>query len=379
MKIAQVLIADAWGGVDAGSLERGIGGREGSMIHLSREWAKLGHEVTNFVPTTKPTRIYEDKGYNAHRVGFHEYVPMPACQVVLRTIKYDAVVAWECPLIYEDPRVREIQDVRMVEMQCAHFPAGEAKNASLYASGVCALSQWHKDFLLHDGLEMPEDKVHVLPNCVNIEDYPVDDVEAVVRSKLIVSKSFFYSSSPDRGLVHLLEVWPAIRSKWPQATLKVGYGYTRWTDYLRWAHVKEGELALDLEDGMKQPGVQDVGKLGHRELAQIQKESTALLYPCDTIGPTETGCITAIEAMAAVTPVLTTDADCMAEEFGEDALIVNLPWDPAKYFDAVVRLMEDEDLYRELAFRGRALAEKRDWRLIAPHWIKLFEEEARKC
>ena len=48
MKIAQVIVSDSWGSVTPAALEKGIGGREGAMIYLSRAWAKSGHEVTNF-------------------------------------------------------------------------------------------------------------------------------------------------------------------------------------------------------------------------------------------------------------------------------------------------------------------------------------------
>jgi glycosyltransferase involved in cell wall biosynthesis len=79
--------------------------------------------------------------------------------------------------------------------------------------------------------------------------------------------------------------------------------------------------------------------------------------------------------MAAYCPVVTTDCDCLAEEFGEVAEIYPLPFDVAGFVAAIERVLDDEARYYELAYKGREFAETRQWKDIAPRWIELFEEQ----
>lgn len=360
MKIAQALGGDSWGGIDSGSLDRGVGGREGALIRLSREWARAGHEVTNFVTTGKPERIYEDGG------GFWEFVPFSMVQTMLATFPYDACVAWECPSIYADPRIEERNPVRLVEMQVAHMNLYDVDATAEFATGVVGLSQWHVDFMKHQGIDA---NFYVLPNGVDLELYPYKPRRGLPRKP-----KFFYSSSPDRGLWNLLRIWPRIRKRWPSAELKIAYGTKRLAPAI-WAHRQIGMVAIEVSALMKLPGVQDVGQLSQRQLAKIQRNSNIMAYPCDTIAPTETGCITVIEAMAAECPVVTTDCDCLAEEFESAAMIDPLPFLASEYFGAIEQVLTDKRLYLELCQLGREFAELRQWKNIAPRWIELFEEQ----
>jgi glycosyltransferase involved in cell wall biosynthesis len=385
MKIAQVIQSDSWGDISPQAFERGIGGREGALVRLAKEWAKLGHEVTNFVssggsqrfreldfiPRGRPTNVDATPSlYRPSFTGFHEYVPTNLAKPMLRAFPYDAVVAWECPSVFADDDIVEKQPVRLVHMQVAHLD--DHQNAERYSTGVVALSEWAKEFLLHSGLEMPDDKMYVRPNGVNLSNYPIE--KAMKKSR---NMSFVYSSSPDRGLWHLLKMWPEIRREYKKANLFVGYGVKGYTDQIRWAHTRIGEMSTDIEKLMQQPGVVDIGKVGQKELANLQLNATAWLYPCDSIQATETGCITAIENMAAGNPCIISDADCLEAEFsvGNAACIKRLPFDQDKWMDAITNVLDRKQHHYELyVHNGRKFSEARDWSLIAPTWIELFKE-----
>lgn len=378
MKIAQVIQADSWGDVTPEALDRGIGGREGALIQLAKQWARLGHEVTNFVPTQKASRFEEERYEGGVLMwkdnwGFHEYVPLKLARPMLGAFPYDAVVAWECPSIYGDEQVLDKQKVRLTHMQVAHFNNGEQEAAERFSTGVVALSEWAKDFLVHEGLEHPN--LYVRPNGVDIEKYPLHEVVRANENAFNGDPSFVYSSSPDRGLWQLLQMWPTILEEYPKAKLYVGYGVEKYISELRWAHNRLGQMCIEIEEGMKLPGVVDIGKIGQKQLAQLQMKATAWLYPADTIQATETGCITAIENMAAGNPCIMSDADCLKDEFGKVALIEPLPFDPYDYTGDLFDLLTNPLLHAKLAERGRFFAEKRDWSKIAPTWIDLFKEQ----
>jgi len=378
LRIANILISGVWGEVNPSSLERGIGGREGAMIYLSREWAKRGHEVTNFVNIEKGQRFHEPYIKNDVFIenkplfapGFHEYIPLNMTKPMLANFPWDVAIAWECPSTFEDHRILENIKLRICEMQVCHFSPTEMLAAENYCDYVAALSPWHREFLMHQGLEMEDEEVIVFPNGVDITRYP----EGEYGKKFDKNPKFVYSSSPDRGLWHILEIWPKIRKDFPKATLKVGYGAQNWINYNKWSHGRQGEMAVEIERLMKQPGIKDIGKVGQDVLSKLQMESDAWLYPLDAMNATESGCITAVENAAALNPIITTDCDCMASEFGRIGRVADLPWNADEYYEAVYDVLTDEDYYIDLQRKGRKFAEGRDWSIIANQWLELFTQ-----
>jgi glycosyltransferase involved in cell wall biosynthesis len=386
LRIANILISGVWGEVSPEALERGIGGREGAMIYLSREWAKQGHEVTNFVNVEQGSRFEEYKPLSIHGpgrvshdvlptfkpqpVGFHEYVPLNLTRPMLANFPWDVAIAWECPSTFEDHRILNNIKLKICEMQVCHFSLPEKEAAENYCDYIAALSPWHREFLIHQSLDFDEKDVVVFPNGVDISRYPEPDY-GYLSGK---SPQFVYSSSPDRGLWHILEIWPRLRKDFPGASLLVGYGAQSWIDYNKWSHGRQGEMAVEIERLLKMPGVKDVGKIGQGELAELQEGADAWLYPLDAMNATESGCITAVENAAAGNPIITTDCDCMPTEFGGIGRIVDLPWDADKYYEAVYDVLTDEDYYVTMQQKGRKFAEGRDWSIIANQWLDLFKQ-----
>lgn len=377
MKIAQVLVSNVWGEVGPAALERGIGGREGAMIYLSREWAKMGHEVTNFVDVKEGQRFKEpfimDTNFGA-RVklhGFHEYVPLNLCKPMLANFPWDVAIAWECPSVFEDHRILNSVNLKICEMQVCHFSGNEQIAAGDFCDYTAVLSKWHGEFLKNGGLNMDDDEIVVLPNGIDLSRYPKDKIKPFDSKRPV---KFVYSSSPDRGLWYLLQIWPKILKDFPDAELLITYGAQNWIDFNKWSHGRAGEMAVEIEMLMKQKGVKDIGKVGQSELAKLQLEAIAWPYPLDAMNATESGCITAIENAAAGNPIITTNCDCMPSEFGSVGRIVELPWNPDSFYKALYSVLTDEEYYNNLQYRGRQLAEKRDWSFIAKQWNKLFEE-----
>jgi len=360
MKIANVSVSNVWGEVVPDALERGIGGREGAMLYLSKEWAKSGHEVSNFTNVSKGQRHYEGR-------GFHEYIPSNMTKNSLYNYPWDVVIAWECPSVFAEPEIAENIKIRMTEMQCADFPDDrEMEAAALPDNYVATLSEWHKGYLISRGLETSPEDILVFPNGVDIERFP--------RKEKLLKKPwrFIYSSSPDRGLWNLLKVWPKIRQLDSEAELVVTYGVKKWVESLKWSHGRQGEMAIEIERLMRQEGVVDFGKVGQRQLAKLLQSAVAWLYPLDAIQATETGCITAIENMAAGNPVLTTDCDCMEDEFSGCGIIIPLPFDEDQFVDAVNFVLTNETAYNTLQQQGYDFAAKRDWRVISKQWENFF-------
>lgn len=373
-KIANVLVSDSWGEVGPEAIERGIGGREGALLHLSKAWAEEGHQVTNFVNVEKSVRFEEgNKGHH----GYHEYIPIGIAKHVLGNFKHNVVIAWEMPSIFDDPNISKNTGLRLCEMQVCHLSDKEMLTAGKNLDYMCALSNWHKNFLLHSGLKMDEEKVKIFPNGIDLKRYEKDQIMQKIEKKVPKNAKFVYSSSPDRGLWYLLQIWPYLREEFPEATLDVCYGVHKWTNQLKWAHGKIGEMALGIEILLEQPGVNNLGKIGQDQLSKLQIEADAWLYPFDPMSPTESGCITAIENAAAGNAMVTTDADCMEDEFGKISKIIPLPFQAEHYAEETIGFLKDTPFISYKRDIARQFSEKRDWPVIAKQWSDFFASEVK--
>ncbi len=360
--------SSTWGSVGDDLIERGCGGRETALIMLSREWARLGHEVTCFVPRQEGQDV-------AYGEGTVSYRRAGDAAPTLRSVPFDVIVSWEEPQVFLSPEIAETQGgaVRLLEMQVAHLhPRSDELEEE--ACTYVALSPWHEQFLLRQGVKQP---IVVLPNGIDFSRY------ASVLSSNNREAQFIYSSSPDRGLGGLLHSWPLIRDAIGVAEdplLHICYGVENWLEYATRSHHRDGDDAVYvakslglLPNSRLMDGVVYHGRIGQNQLAQIQRDCVMMTYPADTVQPTETGCVSVIESCAAGAVPVITDCDCLGSEFQEVAEVVPLPFDPVEYAERVVALWKDKKRRLELAKAAREFARSRSWDKIARQWVDLFE------
>lgn len=361
MNIAVVSGGSTWGSVNPEALLKGLGGREGAAVFLSECWSSMGHEVHVFAN--------QEEG-PSHRVkpggGRSSYVPIDMAIPMLANFPYDFILSWEDPTIFSVPEVQEQGSLALCGMQVAHLPHVDPDH---YDNVDCwvALSPWAAEFLQTQSDRLKDMKIQ--PNCVLIDNYE-ERTHGEVRSE---GKHFLYASSPDRGLVHLLRAWPKFREAFPFCQLHICYGLEHMINN-KWLHNLVGEMALDIERLVEQDGVIVHGKIGQTQLSALHSTCDALLFPCDPIGPTETGCITVIEALATGNIPFITDADCLPSEFGDQgAVVIPLPWDADKYIAEVKDILDRPVMVKHLRKKGRAFAESRDWRITAKSWLTMVD------
>lgn len=366
MKIVQFIPGSgSWGDLTPETMnDKGLGGRETALVQLSENWSKAGHEVINFVPTSRAYRYPKKSG------GVSHYVPGNFAYDHLRLFGADVCVSWEEPRIFGVPEVKSMIGLCIIEMQVANMMTSPDldENVDYYA----VLSQWAGEYLCDQDESINPEKVVVFPNGVDLDRYskrPIDNTDSSD------GYSFYYSSSPDRGLNHLLRIWPKLVKRLPGSTLQVAYGVDHWLDAVKWTHNMQAESALEVAEGLNQPGVIYTGRVGQNALARLQESADALLYPCDTMQPTETGCITVVEAGAAHSPAIITNADCLGSEFQDSAAMVDLPFNEDEYIDLVEEVVKSKIAYNYYQAAGRFMAEERDWSIIASDWTSFFDKE----
>lgn len=225
------------------------------------------------------------------------------------------------------------------------------------------LSDWHKKFLMEHH-NIPEYKLFKTINGVDQKYYLCDPPP---KKNMTV-----YSSSPDRGLEQLLDMWPRIRAEVPDAQLEVLYGFNNWE-----AMCKQRNQPTDainrIKAKMKQPGVTYRGRQPKALLARMQMVSKIWLYPTAF---TETFSITAVENGLARNAILSTKLAGLETTVGPNGILIegnNLSEDYQRQFiGSAVQLFLHEDVRSIWAKKAYDNALQYTWARAADEWIGQF-------
>lgn len=367
MNIALYIRESPWGEVNPDTLyNKGMGGREGALVNLAQEFGKLGYRVFCFVPMNGQTaeQRFDD--------GVVTWQDNAVTEQVMPLLDIHTFISWEDVQILHD--VRPFVKQTVLEMQVAHL---DERHDLSPVDHVAVLSEWAKDFFLTQHPEA-KDKMVVLPNGIDYELITEKvDIDGLPPK---TGPEFVYSSSPDRGLHHLLRMWPLILKKFSEAqgesvlpVLHVCYGVEKFIEGSAWSHREDSDRAVEIATLLNQPGILYHGKVNQALLAGIHQRCDALLYPADTMQPTETGCITIIEALGAGSNVISARCDCIPSEFGhlKKVHLADLPLDYDTYVDliygAYTMAQEGEDE------EANTFAMQRDWGHIAGLWEAAFD------
>ena len=132
-------------------------------------------------------------------------------------------------------------------------------------------------------------------NGVDISAFPVLDEKTDVRRDV---KKVIYASSPDRGLVHLLRIWPLVVETAPDATLDIYYSWDMLRARARRDLDAKNLLAeLDRLIAVLAPsGVRYLGGVSHPVLHEALLKAGTMAYFCTF---EEISCIVAMKAQVA--------------------------------------------------------------------------------
>ena len=237
---------------------------------------------------------------------------------------------------------------------------------SAYIDGYGYLSEWHKQFLIGHH-NMPENKMFLTANGVNLDLY--SDVDTYSKINQIV-----YSSSPDRGLEMLLEVFPDLRKAIPDLKLVVAYGFHNWESS---AKARNDSASLEsirkIKEALKQEGVSYVGRVSKEELANYQKQSKWWLYPTWF---TETFCISAVENGLANNVLISTELAGLITTVGSAGELVSPEGDRAdfvnRFKERALEIMTDAEKTKHLSEKAREKMSSYTWDSVALNWISMF-------
>lgn len=181
----------------------------------------------------------------------------------------------------------------------------------------------------------------------------------------------FYGSSYDRGVDILLEMWPQVKEKFPDATLDIAYGW----DLFDKATVNNKERQAwkkHVVELMKQDGVTEHGRVSKDKLEEIRQQCGIWTYPTYF---TEINCITALEAQSDGLVPVTMTLGALKETAQKGVLIGGAIYKKEikeKFLKELLDLMGDKKRWEKLSRKCEKFSRKYAWQKIAGEWVDVF-------
>lgn len=286
--------------------EGGLGGSETALVQVAVRLAQAGHEVK--VYSGAEPGLYAGALFRPHTA----FDPGEAC---------DLLVSSRHAALFDEPLAAE-----QTALWCHDhsYPGVLTEERAARIDHVVTLSEWQRErfarlYPFLDG------KLRIIRNGVTLRGIPDGDDRYPDAGRGFDDRKprCVYSSSADRGLDVLLELWPRIRADVPDAELHVFYGWNVFDRVATFnpnlALYKQRVFALADAAGGEEGGVFMRGRVGQPELAAEMMAARAWTYPT---GFLETSCIGAMEARAAGLPIVTSDLGALRESVGAHGVLI---------------------------------------------------------
>ena len=187
-------------------------------------------------------------------------------------------------------------------------------------------------------------------------------------------KRVIYTSSPDRGLQQLLEIWPEVMKAVPDAELEVFYGFQLF-DKFHAGNPASMAWKQKIVSQLSQPGIKKHGRLTQPELEAEMKTCGIWAYPTTF---QEINCISAIKAQAyGCVPVIMNEAALQTTvQFGIK-IGGDIYDDEVKevYTQQLIALLKNSEKQEQIRKPMMEWAKDISWERVAKQWIAEFNGE----
>lgn len=332
-----------WDGNSTGT--GGIGGSETAVIEIAERLVKSGKDVTVY---NRCGAYHEGKVINGVKyMNFWQFN---------KEDTFNVLWLWRAPnLLLHGIKAKNV----LVDMHDVSSPDVFYPEVNDQINHVLVKTNYHKSLYP----TVPADKFNVIGNGIKNSRY----AKKVTKNK----NKFIYTSTPNRGLEQLCEMWPEIRKRIPDAELHTFYG---WTTFYESHKNNPAQLAWmrKMQGLMSQDGIINHGRVDQDTLAQHQLEAYLWLYP--TAFP-EIHCITALEMQAAGAYPITTGYAALEET---QKVGIKLPGDTKskewqeKYINEVVFAYENPDTIAKEVEEGKKWAKENDWDNVTEQWLTIL-------
>lgn len=255
--------------------EKGIGGSEEAVINLSKQWAKAGYNVT----------VYNNCGTEPMTVDGVTYRPFWEFN---HRDKSDVLIIWRHPklLDYDLNAGKVYVDLHDV------IGKGEFNEKRIgKVDKIFVKTQFHRSLFPN----VPDEKMAVIPNGM---DFDLFDQEIEKDQYLMVN-----TSSPDRSMDVLPELFKRVKEQVPEARLQWAYGWEIFDNtYADDKQMMDWRKKISSE--MDEAGIENLSRLSQSECAKLYLAGNVLAYPSEFA---EIDCISVKKAQACGCVPVTTD------------------------------------------------------------------------
>ncbi len=327
---------------------KGIGGSEEAVIHLSQRLAARGWNVT----------VFNNCGHKA--LTFDGVTYRPFWEWNYRD-KQDVVILWRHPKAVDagincDRVYLDLHDV----VPAAEFTLDRLSKITK----IFVKSKAHRALFP----KVPDEKFEVIPNGIVWEDLQ----NGLKRDPMLMVNT----SSPDRSLSTLVELYARVKERVPAARLKWCYGWFGW-DNAHGDDPAKVEWKTRLKARMDELGIEDLGRVSHGEVAKLYQQANVFAYPTAFY---EIDCISARKAQAAGAVPVVSDFAALAEtvQYGEVFHVKQSEenWGKPGMFDFAMMGEEAKNAWVEGAVRQLLNPQTEDERVPMREWTKQFSWEA---
>jgi glycosyltransferase involved in cell wall biosynthesis len=194
-----------------------------------------------------------------------------------------------------------------------------------------------------------KNKWSVIPNSTSTFNDHTDKIKGRV----------IHTASPDRGLHHLINVWPKIKERRLDATLRIFYEFDKWVPLLNGTDYPDKRVPqiVNARPHMADMGITMVQQVSREQILKENAEAEVMAYPCDPIMFTECFPTTILEACAVGTMPVTTDADSIPSIYGSVARIISRSRINEEFADAVIAALDEPHVNLNYAAKKTRLVE----------------------
>ncbi len=357
---------------DGDALKNGpLGGTETALIGVTRELAKIaGNEVFVFT-NTHQAKIFEGVQY----FPLSQLVTWGETNIIDVLVSIRQWLTFWLPLqarlkIYFSPDAHDqpflhhaFAMMLNIKGQNAQVPFFAPHYFLNQIDAIFCVGEWQaKTFV--DKLGFPQEKIFISGNGVFLENFkPLPLVER--KAKVL------YSSTPFRGLDHLIRYFPQIKSQCANAQLEVCSGMGVYGVAKNQDNAEYGNLYAAL----KNLGAISHGSIKQSELAQILSQGRVYAYP-NTFE--ETFCISVLEAQAAGLVVVTSNKGALPERIthGVDGFLISgnpgTPDYDREFITTVQKLLTDDVLWQRVSHAAVKRAQTQTYFNLALSWQDYF-------
>lgn len=339
------------------NLETGIGGSEEAVIYLSRELRKLGWKVTVYADPQDDAGTYVGVVYKP----YFEFNPRD---------EFNILIGWRNVGMFDQNWKAKKTFLWLHDIQ---NPAEYTKERIDRITKIFALSKWHRDNMPN----VADEKFMITGNGINLAHFKELDKKKIKRNPY----RCIYTSSYDRGLEHLLTIWPDVIKEVPKAELHIFYGWNLFESFYR-NNPERMMWKAKIDKLMEQKGVHHHGRVGQKQVLEETYKSAIWAYPTH-FG--EISCITAMKCQAAGAIPVVCDYAALKEtaKFGKKVNVdvddIYEPETKKAYTKALIEALTDHKWQEETRTSMMRWARERfTWETIASEWSKEFMRDELK-